>query len=442
MPATRSKPLPLGGVDPLPKERLRSLLEEARTRTLELVEPLSEENLERVHSPLLSPLVWDLGHIAAFEDLWLCHHAGGLAPLRSDLLQVYDATETPRAERGDLPLLRHGEALDYMDAVRERSLEVLEAADVSPDGEGLHADGFVWEMVIAHEHQHNETMLQTLSIAEPGVYRPRRSPLPHPARGAPDGMVRLDGGRYEIGAPGAGFAYDNERGRHVVELQPFEIDRAPVTNGEYAEFVAARGYGRREWWSEDGWRWRIENAVERPLYWMSDGRMRSFERIEELDPLEPVMNVSWYEADAFARSRGKRLPTEFEWEAAATSDVDGHPRRYPWGDDGPTPERANLDQRRFGPAEVGAYPRGASAAGLQDLIGDAWEWTASDFDAYPGFSPYPYEQYSSIFFGGGYKVLRGGSWATRPFVARTTFRNWDYPVRRQIFTGFRCARDA
>jgi gamma-glutamyl hercynylcysteine S-oxide synthase len=432
---------PPGGAEGLLKEHYASLLEEARERTLWLIEPVSVEDLERVHSTLLSPLVWDLGHIAAFEDLWLCQQAGGLAPLRPDLSDVYDATLTPRAHRGDLAYLRHDEALEFMTAVRERALEVLDRADLSADGPRLTAHGFVWAMLVQHEHQHNETMLQTLSLAAPGVFLPRRRPLPAPPPGlrGPD-MVRVDGGPCLLGHDGDGFTYDNERPRHEVDVEAFEIDRLPVTNGAYLEFVERGGYERRDWWSDEGWAWRSAEGVERPLYWTTDGEARAFDRTAPLDPSLPVLHLSWYEADAYARSVGKRLPTEAEWEKAASWDeAAGVQRLYPWGDGPPNQRHANLDQTGFGPARVGAYPAGAAACGALGMVGDAWEWTASDFSAYPGFEAFPYHEYSEIFFGPDYKVLKGGSWATRPSVARASFRNWDYPVRRQIFSGFRCA---
>jgi gamma-glutamyl hercynylcysteine S-oxide synthase len=405
------------------------------------VEPVSVEDLERVHSALLSPLVWDLGHIAAFEDLWLCQQAGGLAPLRADLGDVYDATLTPRARRGDLPYLEHAEALAYMAAVRERALEVLGRVDLSESGDRLSANGFVWDMLVRHEHQHNETMLQTLSLAAPGVFKPRPRPLPAPPPGlrGPD-MVRVDGGACLLGSGPEGFAYDNERPRHEVELPAFEIDRLPVTNRDYMEFVERGGYRRREWWSEEGWAWREAAAAELPLFWTGDGEARAFDRTAPLDPQRPVMHVCWHEADAYARSVGKRLPTEAEWEKAASWDeAAGAARLHPWGHEPASPRRANLDHTGFGPARAGAYPAGASPYGVLGMVGDAWEWTASDFAAYPGFSAFPYSEYSEIFFGSEYKVLKGGSWATRPSVARPSFRNWDYPVRRQIFCGFRCA---
>ena len=411
---------------------IRELLAEARARTLALVDSVSDEDLNRVHSPLMSPLVWDLGHIAAFEDLWLAQRTGGLAALRPELGAVYDAAETPRADRGELPYLRRHEALTFMAETRERSLEVLDrVARVGP----------VWEMVLQHEHQHNETMLQTLQLADAGVYAPKRRPLPAGAAEGPD-TIRIDAGQFPLGEPDSEFAYDNERPQHGVYVPAFEIDRTPVTNGAFLDFVEDGGYRRPELWTDEGWAWRESDAVERPLYWTDDGRVRSFERVDPLDPDLPVMHVSWYEADAYARWRGARLPTEAEWEKAASwDDATGEKRRFPWGGEGPDACVANLDQLGFGPAASGAYPDGASPTGVLGMVGDCWEWTSSDFQGYPGFRPWPYREYSEVFFGGDYKVLRGASWASRPSVARATFRNWDHPHRRQLFAGFRCALD-
>ena len=286
-------------------------------------------------------------------------------------------------------------------------------------------------------------MLQCLQLAAPGVYSPPRRALPSAPAHAPRGAVRIEAGPFEMGDPGRWFAYDNERPRHEVHVPAFEIDRLPVTNGDFAEFVADGGYGRADLWAGDGWAWRTREGVERPLYWNADGGERRFERVADVDPTRPVMHVSWYEADAFARWAGKRLPTEAEWEkAAAWGPFANGPRRQPWGDGPPMHELANLDQTAFGPAPAGAYPDGASAYGVLGMAGDAWEWTATDFVGYPGFAAYPYREYSEFFFGRQYKVLRGGSWATRFRVVRNTMRNWDFPQRRQIFAGFRCARDA
>jgi iron(II)-dependent oxidoreductase len=398
------------------------LLGEARDRTLRLVQPIDVADLERVHSTLMSPLAWDVGHIAAFEDLWLCHRTGGLDPVHPELMEVYDAAETPRAYRGDLPYLGHDDALEYLAIVRERALGVLAHADLSRGDS-------VWQMVLQHEHQHNETMLQTMQVAAPGVVvppRPARTPIALERR---QGTVRVEGGAFLMGDDDHGaFAYDNELPRHEVELEAFEIDRLPVTNGEYLAFVGDGGYERPELWSGPGWEWRSEESASGPLYWAGDGTERHFDRIDPIDRNMPVMHVSWFEADAYARWAGKRLPTEAEWEKAAAGTRS-------------EPGTCNIDQLAYGPHPAGAYPRGTSRYGVLGMIGDAWEWTSTDFGPYPGFRAHPYREYSEVFFGHGYKVLRGGSWATRPSIARNTFRNWDFPQRRQIFSGFRCARD-
>jgi gamma-glutamyl hercynylcysteine S-oxide synthase len=440
----QAETLPPGGVDALPKDRCRELMVDARERSLALVEPVSEEDLDRIHHPLMSPLAWDLGHIAAFEDLWLCQRVGGMDALRPELAAVYDAAETPRAGRGGAPYLRAEEVRGYMASVRERALEVLERSDLSEEGTELTRGGLVWDMLVQHEHQHNETMLQTLALAPPGTYRPeRRPPAPGPGEPPEDGMVELEGASFPLGAGAAGFVYDNERPQHEVRLDAYLIDRFPVSNGAYREFVEEGGYGRRELWSSRGWEWREAAGAKRPLYWTAEGMERSFDRVEAIRPELPVMHVCWYEAEAYARFAGKRLPTEAEWErAAAWEPASARKRRFPWGDAPADPTRANLDQTAFGPDPVAAHPEGASSEGMLGLIGDAWEWTASDFAPYPGFRAFPYRGYSEPFFGSTYKVLRGGSWASRPHGVRATLRNWDFPVRRQIHAGFRCAMDA
>jgi iron(II)-dependent oxidoreductase len=415
-------------------------LEEARERTLGLVQSLSDADLERVHSPLMSPLVWDLGHIAAFEDLWLAHRYGGLDLLREDLVEVYDAMETPRAGRGELPFLNPVEAREYLDQVRRRVIAVTQELGVG--------DGVLHELVLRHEHQHNETMLQTLELARLESYEPaKRRVLPETVGQHLTGleMVEISAGPCTIGAPDHGFAYDNERPRHTVHLPRFLIGRAPVTNATYLRFAEGGGYERREWWSAEGWAWKEQYDITRPAGWTADWSQEwRLVGLEPLHPERPVAHISWFEADAFARAHGARLPTEREWEKAATWDPDqGLARPFPWGEELPDPAvHANLDQLGRGPAPVGAYPDGASPFGCLGMIGDVWEWTETEFAAYPGFEAYPYREYSETFFGAGYRVLRGCSWATRPRVATPTFRNWDHPERRQIFSGLRLASDA
>ena len=420
-----------------------SALEETRQRTFALVASLSDADLERVHSTLMSPLVWDLGHIAAFEDLWILHRYGGRPMLRRDLADVYDAFETPRADRGELPFLGPAAAVEYLAEVRARTLEVI-----AERGTG---DGTICELVLRHEQQHNETMLQTLQLARLDGYRPPAATNSHAAadRRPPAGdggleLVEVPGGPCTIGAPATGFAYDNERPRHRTDVRGYLIGRTPITNATYLTFVEGGGYERREWWSDEGWSWKEDYDITRPEGWTPDlrGEWR-LHRLEPLDPHRPVVHISWFEADAFARAHGLRLPTEVEWEKAATWDQEcDRARTHPWGEEPPVPGvHANLDQLARGTVPSAALSAGASPYGCLAMLGDVWEWTATSFDGYPGFSAHPYPEYSEVFFHRGYRVLRGGSWATRPRVATSTFRNWDYPQRRQIFAGLRVARD-
>jgi gamma-glutamyl hercynylcysteine S-oxide synthase len=426
------------------KATLQERLEEARARTYQLLEPVSDADLLKQHNVLMSPLVWDLGHIGNFEELWLVQRLAGARPTNPQYDDMYDAFEHPRRTRASLPLLDREQCVEYLASVRARALDSLQAADLET-GDRLVRDGFVFNMIIQHEYQHDETMLATLQLMDRPGYRPSMPPR-RTGASAGDEMIFVEAGPFIRGTDDRTIAYDNERSAHEIVLPAFWIDRTPVTNAAYAEFIDDRGYRRPELYSEAGRAWLASAGVEAPQFWErhTDGwSVNRFGHQLPLNPLEPVQHVCYYEAEAFARWRGKRLPTEAEWEKAASWDPGrGVKRPYPWGDRPPTAEHANLDQLSFGPMEVGAYPMGTSAYGCQQMLGDVWEWVASDFRAYPGFEAWPYREYSEVFFGDEYRMLRGGSWATRPGVIRTTFRNWDYPVRRQIFSGFRCARDA
>ena len=448
MTPTRTAPNPPapGRRDDALRDVLAAELVEARTRTLRLVTPLADDDLHRQHDALMSPIVWDLGHIAAFEELWLTRNLSGHIEF-SEMPGLYNPFEHPRKVRGKLRLPGLAEVRETMNEIRAQVLAQLETADLK-EGNALLRDGFVYRMVLQHEFQHGETILQTLQLKQGAPYEPveRRPTPPGGADAAIGAMIRFPGGDVMIGTDDRSAAYDNERPGHLVRLAPFWIDVAPVTNGQYLEFVEAGGYGRRVLWTDAGWAWLVEARVAAPKHWekTTDGWItRSMNLVRSLDPARPVCHVSYHEADACARFMGKRLPTEPEWEAAASWDpATGVQRRYPWGEEPWSPELANLDQLAFDTAPVGAYPRNVSPIGCYGMVGDVWEWTASDLQAYPGFEPFPYAEYSEAFFGPEYKVLRGGSWATRPGAVRNTFRNWDYPIRRQIFSGFRCARDA
>ncbi len=342
---------------PLPQdtEGAFAALDAVRRRTLELVSHLRDDELSRQHSPIMSPLVWDLAHIAAYEDLWLCHRHGGLELLRPELAEIYDAFETPRSIRGEIELLDPPATREYLRDVRQHTGQALERAGLG--------DGTLFELVLRHELQHTETMLQTMELAD---LLPAEETLAaadcEPLRPLTDDQrwVEVPAGEFQVGAGPDGFAYDNERPRHRADVEPFAIARLPISNAE---------------WEAGG----------------GDPRAGA--------PEQPVCHVSWHDADAFARAQGARLPSEAEWEKAA-------------------------------------------ALGALASVGRVWEWTASDFDGYPGFVAHPYREYSEVFFDRGYKVLRGGSWATHPRVKTSTFRNWDLPIRSQIFAGVRLAKEA
>ncbi len=433
---------------PTGTEALRDLaasnLVAARARTEILTGCVGDGDLVRQHSPLMSPLVWDLAHIANQEELWLLREVGGREPMHPEIDPLYDAFEHPRAERPSLPLLPPGEARAYAHEVRGRVLDLVEKASFA--GTRLLTGAFAFGMIAQHEQQHDETMLITHQLRKgaPALAAPP-PPAPAGALSLPR-EVLIPGGPFTMGTSTEAWALDNERPAHTVTVPAFYLDTTPVTNAAYAEFLADGGYDDPRWWSPAGWDHRQRAALAAPLYWRREGsgwvRTR-FGVTEPVPPAEPVMHVCWHEAQAYAAWAGRRLPTEAEWEKAARHDpAAGRSRRFPWGDEDPTPERANLGQRHLQPAPAGSYPGGASPAGARQLIGDVWEWTASDFLPYPGFSAWPYREYSEVFFGSEYKVLRGGAFGVAPVACRGTFRNWDYPIRRQIFAGFRTARDA
>jgi gamma-glutamyl hercynylcysteine S-oxide synthase len=426
------------------RERIAGELSAARERTTYLTTVVDDADLIRQHSPLMSPLVWDLAHVANQEELWLLREVGGRTPLHPEIDPLYDAFEHPRAQRPTLPLLAPGEARGYGHEVRGRVMDLLEKSRFS--GTRLTDGGFAFGMIAQHEQQHDETMLAThqLRTGPPVLSAPPPPPAPADAVTLPR-EVLVPGGPFTMGTSSEPWALDNERPAHVVDVPPFYLDTTPVTNAAYAEFIAAGGYDDPRWWTADGWAHRQRAGLEAPLFWRRESASEwvrvSFGVASPIIPNEPVLHVCWYEADAYARWAGRRLPTEAEWEKAARHDpATGRSRRYPWGDLDPTPDVANLGQRHLRPAAAGSYAAGAAPSGARQLIGDVWEWTSSDFLPYPGFVAWPYKEYSEVFFGPEYKVLRGGAFGVSPVACRGTFRNWDYPIRRQIFAGFRTAR--
>ena len=419
---------------------------DARRRTLDLVADLDDEQLRGPHLAIVNPLLWEIGHVAWFQEYWVLRHALGEAPIRADGDALWDSSAVAHDTRWNLPLPPRHETLRYMADVRARLLARLGRPETRA--------GVVYftRYATLHEDMHGEAFAytrQTLGYRTP-AFSDRREAAPRSLSGPLPGDARVPGGEFVLGAQeDEAFVFDNEKWAHPVKLAPFAIARAPVTQSEFAAFVADDGYRRKELWSAEGWRWREGAAAEHPVYWRrgKDGwERRNFDRWKALEPHRPVIHVCWFEVEAYCAWAKRRLPSEAEWEAAAAGEADAtgrglspRKRRYPWGDDARTRDRANLDGTALGCLDVAALPDGDSAFGCRQMMGNVWEWTATTFGPYPGFVPDAYRDYSQPWFG-THKVLRGGCWATRSRLLRNTLRNFYTPDRRDVWAGFRtCA---
>ena len=418
-------------------------LREARHRTRRLTEDLSSAELMGPRLDIVNPVLWELGHVGWFHEYWTLRHAHGRAPLIERGDRLWDSSAVAHATRWQLDLPDRAGTYRYLADVLARQEDLLGGA-VDEDAR------YFYELAIRHEDMHVEALAysrQTLSCAPPAEL----GDGDRAAAGALPGDAAVPGGTWRLGATAAdGFVFDNEKGAHETALAPFRIARAPVTNAEFAAFVEAGGYAAREFWSDAGWAWRQRRNAERPVYWQPrrDGvwSARRYRTLEALAPNAPVVFVTWFEAEAWCRWAGRRLPSEAEWEAAAVGEAtpDGsrlsdRRRRWPWGDARPAPGWANLDHAFDGPVDVAACAGGDSAFGCRQMIGNVWEWTASDFLPFAGFAADPYKDYSQPWFGTR-KVLRGGCWATSARIARPAYRNFFTPDRSDVFAGFRtCA---
>ena len=422
---------------------LAAQLCDVRARTRRLTEDLSAEQLMGLMLPIVNPVLWEIGHVGWFHEYWTLRHAHGEPPLLDCADQLWNSSTVAHATRWDLDLPDRDGVFGYMTDVLDRQVDRLS------EGVGVSARYF-YELSIRHEDMHVEALAytrQTLGYARAeGLGRPPISGLE-----AWPGDTEVPGGRWRLGStPDDGFIFDNEKWAHEVGIAPFHIAKAPVTNAEFAAFVDAGGYRNREFWSAAGWAWRERAAAERPVYWMeNDGggwTWRRYRKVEQLAPHAPVTFVNWYEAQAWCNWAKRRLPTEAEWEAAALGEPvpDGSrladtKRHWPWGDAAPRPERANLDLDFDGPLDVAACAQGDSAFGCRQMIGNVWEWTASDFVPFAGFAADPYEDYSQPWFNSR-QVLRGGAFATSARIARPGYRNFFTPERNDVIAGFRtCA---
>src|SRR6266571_1276521 len=441
-------------------------LRETRARTLDLVADLTDDQLLGPHLSIVNPLRWEIGHLAWFQEFWMLRHLGRQPPIFAHGDSLYDSALVAHDTRWDLPLPTREETVAYMQRVLDRVIEQTERSG----GRLLAADGYdesyFLHLVLLHEQMHDEAITYTRqTLAYPP---PRFSVSANPSRasaeaiclsqadgsGDAEGDTQIPGGRFMLGSgPGEGFVFDNEQWAHEIEVAPFAISKTAVTNEEFLSFVEDGGYQARPLWTDEGWQWRESARAEHPVYWKREANSRwlrrNFDQWVSLEDRLPVIHVNWHEADAYCRWARRRLPTEAEWELAASAEpaadaqaITKHKRRYPWGDDPPTRERANLDWRALkegGCIPVDALSAGDSAFGCRQMIGNVWEWTSTTFAPYPGFAPGPYKEYSQPWFG-DHRVLRGGCWVTRSRLIRNNYRNFYTPDRRDVWAGFRtCA---
>jgi gamma-glutamyl hercynylcysteine S-oxide synthase len=437
-------------------EEIAEQMERTRERTLALFDLAREEDLHESPGFGFRPIIWHLAHIGVFEAYWLLQKLKGEAAPDERFERIFDPINTPREESKNLPTRR--EMADYLTRVRERTLHHLDKTKFD-EADPLLRDAYVFRLVLEHEQQHQETLAYLFHLLNPSKKTPPVAPgtldksnrvaydtFPAglPARAGE--MVSVAEGDFLMGASGDAFAYDNERPLHTVHVPAFKIDKLLTTNEEYAHFINEGGYQRREWWSDEGWEWREREDWNAPLYWTQQSvewRVQGMFDESVITEQHPVVGVSWYEAEAYARCMNKRLPTEAEWEKAASWDAGcEQKRRFSWGDGEPSPAVCNFNYHFWGTTPVGSFPEGASAYGCLDMTGNVWEWTSSPFMGYPNFRAFPYPEYSETWFDGDHRVLKGGSWATQASTLRISFRNFFRRQFRIAFAGIRCAADA
>jgi ergothioneine biosynthesis protein EgtB len=414
-----------------------------RARTMQIVAPLEIEDYVIQTAEFMSPPRWHIGHTSWFSETVLQAHKPGYKVYSEDFLFYFNSyyegfgprIERPKRGTKSRPTVR--ETVAYRNHIDEQMLSFLPSAPESVLA--------VVQLGLEHEMQHQELLVYDIKHLLCDQFQPQLNPRPEP-RTKVEGMAQVEGGLFWLGFRGEGFSFDNEKPPHEVFLQPFQIDKALVTNGEYLDFIRDGGYENFRWWFSEGWETVKREHWQAPLYWElhdDEWLIRDFTGLNSAASrsADPVSHVSYFEASAFAKWAGKRLPTEAEWEKAACYDAERNVRqRFPWGDNDPESGAANLFENGFwSVAPVGAFPNGASPYGCQQMIGDVWEWTTSDYVPYPGFKT-EFDEYNDKWFV-NQKVLRGGSFATPQSHIRSTYRNFFHAHERWMISGFRCARD-
>jgi len=426
-------------------DHLIEIMRSARQRTLELLEGLSDEQLVGPKLRILNPTIWEIGHVAWFYEYFILRREYGHQPMLDRGDTLYDSIAVAHDSRWDLPVYPLDEMKDYMARVLDTLTARLDA------GQASERDSYLYQFTTFHEDMHDEAFTwarQTLAYPTPSFAPDGKRAQRVAETGPLDGDADIPGGTFPLGSRSDDpFVFDNEKWAHDVTLAPFRMARAPVTCGQFAEFVEDGGYEQNNLWSEDGLAWRREKDAKHPVYWKRDAsggwKVRGFDVWNELAPDMPVVHVNWHEAKAYCAWAGRRLPTEAEWEFAATMrpGPDGELVKsdYPWGDAPVTAVHANMDGFGLGCADVADYAAGDNAWGCRQLIGNVWEWTADTFNPFDGFAPDDYREYSEPLFGTT-KALRGGSWVTRSRYVNARYRNYFGPERSDIFCGFRtCA---
>ncbi len=414
-----------------------------------LISDLVDAQLNVPLLEIVNPPLWEIGHIAFFYEVFVLHELENAKPIIAGAGDLYNSFEVDHDDRWALKLPDRIASFEYMETVLNRLIDRLGSRE--PDAK----ETYLYLLGIFHEDMHIEALTytrQTLGYGMPNLPNANSLNNNEANAGSLPGDAEIPGGTFMFGAArDYDFVFDNEKWEHEVEIKPFRIARAPVTNAEFAGFVNAGGYEDSKYWSYGGGVWLSKSKAKHPVYWKLDGNQWLQKKFDAYIPIkndEPVIHVNWYEAEAYCNWAGRRLPTEAEWELAASvapvnneSGINARKRLFPWGDEADFAERANLDAGLMGCADVGAFQSGDNAFGCRQMIGNVWEWTSAPFYPFPGFIiDSPYKEYSAPWFGYR-KTLRGGSWATSSRMIRNTYRNFFLPYRSDIFAGFRtCAK--